>query len=84
MAQAVDEGEVVGNELVAVVGPVARVGIVEPQVDDGLVGRKGEGIAPSLLLYVGAVPMAQECGSRVPEVAHAVTFAQHLCQAGGV
>ena len=83
-AQGVDEGEVVGDELIAVVGPVARVGVVEPEVDDGLVGGEGERVAPRLLVDVGAVPTAQERGSRVPEVAHFVAVAQHLAEARGV
>ena len=83
-AQGVDEGEVVGDELVAVVGPVARVGVVEAEVYDGLVGGKGYGIAIGLLLGVGAVPMVEQRGTRMAEVAHIVALAQHLAQTGGV
>ena len=83
-AQGVDEGEVVGDELVAVVGPVARVGVIEAEVYDGLVGDKGDGIAVSLLLGVGAVSVVKKSGTRVTKVAHLIARSQHLTQTGGI
>ena len=84
LAQAVDEGEVVGDELVAIIGPVARIGIVEAEVDDGLVGCKGNGIVIGLLLHVGAMATAQEGGSRMAEVADLIPRPQQRGQLRGV
>ena len=84
LTQRIDEGKVVGDEQVTIVGPVARVGVVEAEVYDGLVGDEGKGITPGLLVYVGTVPTTQKGSSRVAEVAYIVSFAQHLAQTGGV
>jgi hypothetical protein len=58
--QGVDEGEVVGDELVSVIGPSTWVSVVKAEVYDGLVGGKGHRVAIGLLLSVGAVTMVEE------------------------
>lgn len=58
LTQRIDDGKVVGYELVAIVGPVTWVGIVEPEVYDSFVGYKGKSISPCLLLCVGSMSTA--------------------------
>jgi hypothetical protein len=80
LTQRVDHSQIVGDELIAVIGPVAGIGIVEAKMDDGLVGGKAEGIAPSLLTDVRKVATIEQCGARMTKVAHLVAIAQHLRQ----
>ena len=63
LTERVDKGEVVGDKFIAVVGPIARIGIVKPKVYNGLVGSKGERIAEGLLADVGAMATTQEGGT---------------------
>ena len=83
-AQGVDEVAVVGDELVTVVGPVAWVGIVDPEVDDGDVGLIGQRLPILLLLDVGTVAALQQGRPRLTEVAHLVALSQHALQECGV
>ncbi len=58
LAERVDERPVVGDELVAVMGPVARVGVVDAEVDDHDVGSEGQRLGALGLLVVGTVTAA--------------------------
>ena len=80
LAQRVDESEVVAHELVAVVGPVAWVGIVYAEVYHSDVALESLRFSPFLLSYVGSMSVAEQCGARLSEVAHFVAVAQHLLQ----
>ena len=55
--ETVYESPVVGNELFLPVGPVARVGIVQAQVDDHPVGPEVERLAELWGLHVRAVAL---------------------------
>ena len=84
LLETVNDTGVVGEELIAVVGPVARVRVVETKVYDnnvrlpfecGLVFRQGG---------VRTVSLVQEGSTRVAEVTHLVIVAQQLLQLCGV
>ena len=79
-AQGFDDVYVISVEVVAVVGPVAWVGIVQSQVYYCNVGRE---LKRSLVLGqvdVWAVPLAQKGSTGVPEVAYLISLAKHLLQ----
>ena len=80
LAQRVDESEVVAHELVAIVGPVAWIGVVYAEVYHSDVALESFRFSPFLLSYVGSMSVAEQCGARLPEVAHFVAVAQHLLQ----
>ena len=84
LAEGLHERTIVANELVAIVGPVARVGIIDAQVDDHNVAGKGQGILVFLLLGVRAVSVVEQGSSGLAEVAHFVCIAQHSLQLHGV
>lgn len=75
---------VVGHEVVAMLRPIAWVGIVEAKVDYHHVGFEGQGVFELGQLHVGVMPFVDQRGATVPKVTHIVAVAQHLLQAHGV
>ena len=79
-----DYAGIVAEELIAVVGPVAWVGVVEAQVDYHNVGSK---LKCGLVFWqrgVWAVSFVQQGCTRMPEIAHLVLLAEQLLQLCGV
>ena len=84
-AKRVDQGAVVPDKIIAILRPVARVGIVESQVHDNPVRTKGQRGAKLLHLHVGAVAAPQERRPGMTEVAHfklRAKQAPQLCRIG--
>lgn len=79
--EGVNQGMVVGHEVVAMLRPVAWVGIVEAKVDYHHVGFEGQGVFELGQLHVGVMPFVEQRGATVPKVAHIVAVDQHLLQA---
>ena len=80
---------VVGNELLLPVRPVARVGVIETEVDDDPVGLEVEGLMELRQVDVGAVAFVEEGGSRVSEIgdfesAGTIGAVEHLLQTNGI
>jgi len=69
------------GECVAVIGPVARVGVVGAEMDHGYVGRKLKCMCEFFRLAVRVVAFPEQCGAVAPEVAHLIAFAKRLLQA---
>ena len=80
-AEGIDEGTVVGDELIGVVRPVSRVGVVESEVYHNEVGLKVERGAKFRQFHVGVVSLSEERGTAVSEVAHFIFVAEHGLQA---
>ena len=80
LAQSVDKSQVVAHEFVAIERPVARVGVVHSEVDDGDVALESLCLRPFLLLCVRTMAVAQQRGARLSEVAHLISIAKHLLQ----
>ena len=83
-AERVDERAIVTNELVAVVRPVARIGVVESEVDHDEVGLEIHRLSELRQLHIGPVAVIEQGGSRVSEVNHFVAVAQQLLQHYGI
>ena len=83
-AEGVDECAVVADELIAVVRPVARVGVVESEMNHHEVGLEVESLSEFRQLRVGPMAMTEQCGSRVAEVLHLVLRTQQLLQHHGI
>ena len=83
-AERVDECAVVANELVAVVRPVAWIGVIESEVDHDEVGLEIHRLSELRQLHVGPVAVIEQGGSRVSEVNHFVAVAQQLLQHYGI
>ncbi|GFI07475.1 hypothetical protein IMSAGC006_02232 [Muribaculaceae bacterium] len=80
-AQGVGEPQIVAHECVAVIGPVARVGVVGAEMDHGYVRRKLKCMREFCRLAVRVVAFPEQCGTVAPEVAHLIAFAKRLLQA---
>ena len=78
--ETVDEREVIPHELVLEVRPVARVRIVDPQMDHDDVPGELHRLAELLLLEIRPVAVAQERRARLPEVPDLVAVPQHFLQ----
>ena len=72
--------KVVLDEFVAIVGPVARVGIVDAEGYHGNVALEGERLLKLLLHHLGAVAVIEQRGTGLAEVAHYIPLAQHTLQ----
>ncbi len=82
--QRVDDGEIVAREFGVVVRPVARVSVVDAEVDDGDVGPEVQRLAELRQLVVGQVAFAQQRGAGMAEVAHFVGVAEQALQLRGI
>ena len=76
----VDERTVIADELIAVVRPVARVGIVQPQMNDDEVGFEVESLSELRQLRIRPVAVTEQGGSRVAKVSDVEALAQQLLQ----
>ena len=59
LPECIDQGQIILGEVIPVIRPVARIGIVQPEVDDDPVGGKVEGGLAFLLLVVRTVSLSQ-------------------------
>ena len=82
--EGVNQGIVVGIKLVAEIRPVARVGIIKTEVNHYDVCLKVHGLAKLRHLHVRAMSLAQECRTRMPEILHLITVAQHRLKLHGI
>jgi len=75
-----NEPQVIGNKRVTVVGPVARVGIVQSQMDHHHIGVEIErpGIFGSQ--HIRTVSLGEKRGPTVTEVPHHILFTQQFLQ----
>ena len=76
--------EVVLDEFIAIIGPVARVGVVDAEVYHGNVALEGERLLKLLLHHIGAVSVIEQRGTGLAEVAHYILVAQHTLQLRGI
>ena len=76
--------KVVLDKFVAIVGPVARVGIVDAEVYHGYVAFEGKHLLKLLLHHIGAVAVIEQRGTGLAEVAHYIPLAQHTLQLRGI
>ena len=77
-AERIDEGAIVRNKLVAIVGPVARIGIVDAKVNHHNVGSKVHGLAELRLFGVRPMSTKEQCGTGSAEISYFIFLAQHL------
>ena len=82
--EGINEGNVVGIKLVAEVGPVARVGIIKAEVNHHDVCLKVYRLAVFRHLHIGAMSLAEQRRTRMPEVFHLIAVAKHRLQTHGV
>lgn len=59
LPESIDQGQIIFREVIPVIRPVARVGVVQSEMDDDPVGGKVEGGLAFLLLIVGTVSPSQ-------------------------
>ncbi len=76
--------QIITHKIVSVIRPVARVGVVEPQMYDHHIARKGDSVGKLLLLHIGTVPPRQKRRPRLTEITYIVTLAQKLRQPGRI
>ena len=72
----VDQGAIVADEVVAVVRPVARVGVVQSEVDNHPVGLEIESFPIFINFRVGPMTAVEQRRTRVAEVPNVVLVAQ--------
>ena len=75
---------IIGNELILIVRPIARVRVIDPEMNHGDVRTESQSLLVLLLLEVGAMPPSEQCSSRLPEVLYLVLRSQLLLQEDGV
>ena len=78
--QRVHQRQIILYKFVSIVRPVSRVGIVDAQVDDCDIALEGHRLPILLLLHIRTVPVVQQGGARLSEVAYQVFVTQHLLQ----
>ena len=59
LAESVDQGQVILCEVIPVIRPVTRVGVIQSEMDDDPVGGKVEGFLAFLLFVVRTVSSSQ-------------------------
>ena len=79
--ESVDQCSIVGDEVIAIVGPVARVGIVDTKMNHDNIGSESLGIGIFLLKDIWPMTLAEQCCSRLAEVAHFIAASQQVLQA---
>ena len=80
----VDERTIIADELIAVVRPVARVGIVQSQMNDDEVGFEVHSLSELRQLRIGPVAVTEQGGSRVAKVSDVEALAQQLLKHHGI
>ena len=76
--QRVHQRKIIFHELVTIVRPVSGVCIVDAQVDDCDIALEGHRLPILLLLHIRTVPVVQQGGARLSEVAYQVFVTQHI------
>ena len=82
--QRVHQRKIIFHELVTIVKPVSGVCIVDAQVDDCDIALEGHRLPILLLLHIRTVPVVQQGGTRLSEVAHQVFITQHILKLYGI
>ena len=77
-AKRVDQSAIVADEVVAVVRPVARVGVVQSEVDNHPIGLEIKGFLIFVNLRVGPMTAVEQRRTRVAEVPNVVLVAQQV------
>ena len=83
-AERVDERTIIADELIAVVRPVARVGIVQSQMNDDEVGFEVHSLPELRQLRIRPVAVTEQGGSRVAKVSDVEALAQQLLKHNGI
>ena len=79
-AQRIDEGKIIGDEFVAIVRPVARIGVVDAQMDHRNIGTKLQRGTKFRLVEIGAMAMTQQGRTGFAEVLHLIPLAEQALQ----
>ena len=79
-AQRIDEGKIIGDEFVAIVRPVARIGVVDAQMDHRNIGTKLQCGTKFRLIEIGTMAMTQQGRAGFAEVLHLITLAEQALQ----
>ena len=83
-AERVDERTVVADELIAVVRPVAWVGIVQSKMNDDEVGFEVHSLSELRQLRIRPVAVTEQRCSRVAKVSNVEALAQQLLKHHGI
>ena len=83
-AERIDEGEIIGDKFVAIVRPVARIGVVDAQMDHGNIGTKLQRGAKFGLIKIRTMAATQQSGAGFAKVLHLIAFAEQTLQHDGV
>ncbi|CCY14975.1 uncharacterized protein BN773_00968 [Prevotella sp. CAG:755] len=84
LTERIDKRLVIRHEIIAPVGPVARVGIVQPKMNHNEVGLVVKGLTELEQLHVRPMAPPKQCGTVVAEIAHLIVCAQQLLQLCGI
>ena len=76
----VNQCEIVGNKIVGIIRPVARVRIVQAEMNHHHVSLKSQSITKLLLVHIRTMSTTKQCRTRMAEIAHIVSIAQQLLQ----
>ncbi len=79
-----DQGGVIRDELVPVIGPVPRVGVVDPEVDHHDVGPKSDRRGILVGFRIGIMAPVQERRAAAAEVPYVIPRAEHPSQHGRI
>ena len=58
----VDQRQIVSDEIITIIGPVARIGIIDTQMNHNNISREGQCPLKFLLSDIGTMPFIQQCG----------------------
>ena len=75
---------IIGTDLVLIVRPIARIRVIDPEMNHGDVWAESQSLLILLLLEVGAMPPSEQCRSGLSEVLYLVLCSQLLLQEDGV
>jgi hypothetical protein len=69
---------IIGDELILIVRPIARIRVIDPEMNHGDVWAESQSLLVLLLLEVGAMPRSEQCRSGLSEVLYQVLCSQLL------
>ena len=69
---------IIGDELILIVRPIARIRVIDPQMNHGDVRAESQGLLVLFLQEVGAMSSSEQGRSRLPEVLYLVLHSQLL------
>ena len=58
----VDQRQIVSDEIITIIGPVARIGIIDAQMNHNNISREGQCLLKFFLSDIGTMPFIQQCG----------------------